>query len=280
MIKKIPGELLVFMAALLWSLMGVIAKGTDVSASWMLALRSAAAGLCLSPFLFRSRPKFSRHIVLAGLFYTMFCLLFVWAARLGTVAMAISMMYTAPVYLLGYDMLKTRQITLYKLLPFLLLLAGILLNVFGSMGNAPLGAVLLGVLLGLAFLFYGVFLKRVEGGSPFGIIAMINYVSLAFSLALLPFDFTPAPVSLETIVILLFSGVVISALSYVLYRAGLAQIPLERGLLIALSEMLLNPFLVFLFLGEKPPALILVALLLILAGAVLDIVFSAKKKPQ
>ncbi len=272
-----PGELLVFFAALLWSLIGILVKGVAVSPAWMMVVRSLTASICLLPFLFKPRLRMQKALVLAGVFYTAFCFLFIWAARLGNAAMAISMQYTAPVYLLGYDMIKARKASARQLVPFVLLLAGIGMNVLGAVGQVPPLALLLGLLVGLVFVFYGGFLQKVEGASPFGVISAVNLIALVLCLFVLPFNPAPAPASLQTVLVLILSGLLISALSYVLYRAGLSKIPLERGMLITLSEVLLNPFWVFLFMGEVPPPLTMVALFIILAGAMANILLSRTK---
>ena len=53
------------------------------------------------------------------------------------------------------------------------------------------------------------------------------------------------------IILLLFSGIVISGISYALYGSGLRQVTMERALIICLAEPILNPIWVYLGNGEK-----------------------------
>ncbi len=274
MTKKIPGECFVFLAALLWSLSGVLIRGTNCSASWSLGIRGASAAFCLLPFVKRTGWKFSRWHLLAGFFYTLFCLSFILLVRVSTVAIAISMLYTAPLYVLLYNMVKKRKVGWKEALPFVLLLAGLFLNTLSSWGVASIQVLVFSVLCGLGYLLYGLFLKRTD--DTYGGVAKINIVSLVLCSGLLFFDFTPVPTGSD-VLILLFFGVVISALSYVFFRVGLTKISLERALIISLAEIVLNPAWVFFFRGETVPPLNVLAVIVILAGALLNIMFSQKE---
>ncbi len=265
--NKIPGEVLIFLAALSWSLLGVLVKSAPVSVTWLILVRSLAASAALMIFAVRAKLKPSKTLFLTAFFYTGLCMLFTHLARISTVAMAISMQYAAPVYLLFFLMIKERKFGIQRVLPFSLLLAGVLLCVLGSdKGISPVTS-LLGILVGLAFLFYGIFLKRVDSTSPFGTIAYLNLIAVFFCLPLLPFDFEPAPSSPEIVLLLVLSGIFLSGLSYVLFSAGLASVPLQRGLLITLTEMVLSPLWVFLALGEIPSPAVILGLLLVVAGS-------------
>ncbi len=276
--NKIPGELLIFLAALSWSLIGVLVKSVDVSVTWLALVRSLAAALALLPFAVRAKLKPDKTMFITGFFYAMLCLTFTSAARLGTVTMAISMQYAAPVYLLFYTMIKEKQFFSARLLPFLFLFFGLLLSAFGAGDSFSPLASILGVLTGLSFLFYGIFLKRVDSTSPFGTISIINLFAVFFFTLMLPLDFSPAPTTPQSLITLILFGVFISGFSYVLYSAGLASVPLQRGLLITLAEMVLSPIWVLLIVGEMPPWPVALGLLLVIIGCACEVLLPSFKK--
>ena len=80
------------------------------------------------------------------------------------------------------------------------------------------------------------------------------------------------------IILLLFSGIVISGISYALYGSGLRQVTMERALIICLAEPILNPIWVYLGNGEVPSMTTVIGVSFILLGAITDILFTSKAK--
>lgn len=80
------------------------------------------------------------------------------------------------------------------------------------------------------------------------------------------------------IILLLFSGIVISGISYALYGSGLRQVTMERALIICLAEPILNPIWVYLGNGEVPSMTTVIRVSFILLGAITGILFTSKAK--
>ena len=80
------------------------------------------------------------------------------------------------------------------------------------------------------------------------------------------------------IILLLFSGIVISGISYALYGSGLRQVTMERALIICLAEPILNPIWVYLGNGEVPSMTTVIGVSFILLGAITDILFTSRAK--
>ena len=80
------------------------------------------------------------------------------------------------------------------------------------------------------------------------------------------------------IILLLFSGIVISGISYALYGSGLRQVTMERALIICLAEPILNPIWVYLGNGEVPSMTTVIGVSFILLGAITGILLTSKAK--
>ena len=80
------------------------------------------------------------------------------------------------------------------------------------------------------------------------------------------------------IILLLFSGIVISGISYALYGSGLRQVTMERALIICLAEPILNPIWVYLGNGEVPSMTTVIGVSFILLGTITGILFTSKAK--
>lgn len=188
--------------------------------------------------------------------------------------MAISMQYTAPMYVIGYGFYKTKEIKFEKFIVFLLIFAGIIFNSITSMNGGNWWAIVSGITIGLAFVFYSYNLQKVKKGNLLGIVALINIISAAFYGILLIFRYSPPPSSFNEIIILSISGIVISGISYALYGEGLRKVSMEKAMIICLAEPVLNPLWVYLGKEEIPSMTTVIGSILILLSAIIDIVFS------
>ena len=200
--------------------------------------------------------------------------------RISSSAMAISMQYTAPMYVIGYGFYKTKEIKFEKFIVFLLIFAGIIFNSITSMNGGNWWAIVSGITIGLAFVFYSYNLQKVKKGNLLGIVALINIISAAFYGILLIFRYSPPPSSFNEIIILSISGIVISGISYALYGEGLREVSMEKAMIICLAEPVLNPLWVYLGKGEIPSMTTVIGSILILLSAIIDIVFSIKNNKK
>ena len=200
--------------------------------------------------------------------------------QISSAAMAISMQYAAPMYVIGYGFYKDKKIDYKKLIILVLIFIGVLINVLNSLKDANVLAMFSGLAIGITFVLYSVNLQKVEEGSPLGIVALINLICSFFYMLALPFNLTNPPSTLKDILLLILAGVLISGLSYALYGAGLRKVNIERAMIIGLAEPILNPIWVYLGNNEIPDLMTITGVLFILLGAVADIIFGKKETEE
>lgn len=270
------GSFLILIAVILWSFSGFIIKTVEASALWIILIRSLAGGIFLSPFIFRRKIYPLKIVFLAGVFMALFLLSITVTTKISSAAMAISMQYAAPMYVIGYGFIKNKRIDYKKLLVLILIFIGVSINVLNSLKEANTVAMFSGLAIGITFILYSLSLQKINEGSPLGIIALINLICAFFYMLALPFNYENPPATLREILLLLLAGVFISGLSYALYGAGLRKVNIERAMIIGLAEPILNPIWVYLGNREIPEPMIMVGIAFILLGAVADIVLRKK----
>ncbi|WP_315120127.1 DMT family transporter [uncultured Clostridium sp.] len=267
------GSLLVLVAVILWSITGIITKTVNTSAIWINLIRSLSGGIFLSPFIFKQKIYPLKNVLIASVFMALFLMALTLTTQISSSAMAISMQYAAPMYVIAYGFYKNKRIDYKKLMVLILIFIGVFLNVLDSFKSANIIAIFSGLAIGITFILYSATLQKIESGSPLGIVALINLVCSFFYILVLPFNYTNVPSSLKDILLLCLAGVLVSGLSYALYGAGLRKIKVEKAMIIALAEPVLNPIWVFLGNKEIPEAMTIVGVIFILLGAVADILF-------
>ena len=271
---------LIIAAVIIWSLSGLLVKAVDVDPLWISLIRCLGGGIFLLPYIFKEKIYPIKNILFGGIFMAIFLLSLTITTRISSSAMAISMQYTAPMYVIGYGFYKSKEIKFEKFIVFLLIFAGIIFNSITSMNGGNWWAIVSGITIGLAFVFYSYNLQKVKKGNLLGIVALINIISAIFYGILLLFRYSPPPSSFNEIIILSISGIVISGISYALYGEGLREVSMEKAMIICLAEPVLNPLWVYLGKGEIPSMTTVIGSILILLSAIIDIVFSIKNNKK
>lgn len=271
------GYISIFIAVVLWSLSGFIVKTVDASAIWITLIRSAGGFIFLSGFI-KSKPiKPKKYLVLAAIAMSLFLLTLTITTQISTSAMAISLQYTAPMYLIACNFIKYKKIQKKNMLVFTFILIGVVVNIIGIFREKNYLAIFTGLAIGLSFVFYSQFLQKVEEGNPLGIVSIINLICCGLYVLALPFNFGNPPTKIGDIVLIVLAGILISGLSYALYSWGLRRIKLEKAVIIGLAEPILNPIWVLLFNGEVPPKNVIIGMAFILGGALVDIFLSKEE---
>ena len=265
---------LIIAAVIIWSLSGLLVKAVNTDPLWISLIRCLGGGIFLLPYIFKEKIYPIKNILFGGIFMAIFLLSLTITTRISSSAMAISMQYTAPMYVIGYGFYKSKEIKFEKFIVFLLIFAGIIFNSITSMNGGNWWAIVSGITIGLAFVFYSYNLQKVKKGNLLGIVALINIISAAFYGILLIFRCSPPPSSFNEIIILSISGIVISGISYALYGEGLRKVSMEKAMIICLAEPVLNPLWVYLGKEEIPSMTTVIGSILILLSAIIDIVFS------
>ena len=271
---------LIIAAVIIWSLSGLLVKAVNVDPLWISLIRCLGGGIFLLPYIFKEKIYPMKNILFGGIFMAIFLLSLTITTRISSSAMAISMQYTAPMYVIGYGFYKSKEIKFEKFIVFLLIFAGIIFNSITSMNGGNWWAIVSGITIGLAFVFYSYNLQKVKKGNLLGIVALINIISAIFYGVLLIFRYSPPPSSFNEIIILSISGIVISGISYALYGEGLREVSMEKAMIICLAEPVLNPLWVYLGKGEIPSMTTVIGSILILLSAIIDIAFSIKNNKK
>lgn len=271
---------LIIAAVIIWSLSGLLVKAVNVDPLWISLIRCLGGGIFLLPYIFKEKIYPIKNILFGGIFMAIFLLSLTITTRISSSAMAISMQYTAPMYVIGYGFYKSKEIKFEKFIVFLFIFAGIIFNSITSMNGGNWWAIVSGITIGLAFVFYSYNLQKVKKGDLLGIVALINIISAIFYGILLLFRYSPPPSSFNEIIILSISGIVISGISYALYGEGLREVSMEKAMIICLAEPVLNPLWVYLGKGEIPSMTTVIGSILILLSAIIDIVFSIKNNKK
>ena len=265
---------LIIAAVIIWSLSGLLVKAVNVDPLWISLIRCLGGGIFLLPYIFKEEIYPMKNILFGGIFMAIFLLSLTITTRISSSAMAISMQYTAPMYVIGYGFYKSKEIKFEKFIVFLFIFAGIIFNSITSMNGGNWWAIVSGITIGLAFVFYSYNLQKVKKGNLLGIVALINIISAIFYGILLLFRYSPPPSSFNEIIILSISGIVISGISYALYGEGLREVSMEKAMIICLAEPVLNPLWVYLGKREIPSMTTVTGSILLLLSAIIDIVFS------
>ena len=271
---------LIIAAVIIWSLSGLLVKAVNVDPLWISLIRCLGGGIFLLPYIFKEKIYPIKNILFGGIFMAIFLLSLTITTRISSSAMAISMQYTAPMYVIGYGFYKSKEIKFEKFIVFLLIFAGIIFNSITNMNGGNWWAIVSGITIGLAFVFYSYNLQKVKKGNLLGIVALINIISAIFYGILLLFRYSPPPSSFNEIIILSISGIVISGISYALYGEGLREVSMEKAMIICLAEPILNPLWVYLGKGEIPSMTTVIGSILILLSAIIDIAFSIKNNKK
>ena len=277
MLLYMSGNLLVLAAALLWSLSGVLIRSVDVSVTWVILIRAVSAAIFLFPFFMKARITQKKELIWTGISFAMFMFLFSMTTRVANSVFAVSMQYAAPLYLILYTVWQERRIDWQKLPIFLLLLIGILCNLWGSMREVSGLTLFLGLFVGVFFIFYTIGFQKITDTNPLGTVGGVNIIASLIFLLMLPFDYEPLPSSGEDLFVLVMAGIFISGVSYIIYVKGVQKTTLEGTMMVALAEPIFNPIWVFLGIGEYPSFLTFIGLFFILIGAVWNILLLTRE---
>lgn len=264
------GSILVFTAVFLWSISGILIKTVAASAIWISFIKSLTGGLFLVIFIFREKISPMKNVFFAAISIVCFTLLFTLTTQKSTAAMAISMQYSAPMYMGIITSIRERRIERNRLIVLILIFIGIMLNILSSLMSSDFLVIIMGIGIGISFLLYTINIHKIDQGTPLGIVALINLISSVIYLGILIYKPGGGPSNFKDIILLTISGILISGLSYALYGSGVRMINVEKAMIIGLAEPILNPVWVYLGVGEIPDKINIFGAFFILLGAVMD----------
>jgi len=267
------GQLL--LAALLWSLAGVLIKGLAWPALAVAGGRGFIAALFLVATSRGLRFTWSRVQIGAAVAYASCTVTFVIANKLTTAANAILLQYTAPVWvaLLGAWLLRERP-TRADWLAIAAALGGMALFFANELRLISVLGNCIGVLSGVSFAVMAILMRKQKDGSAVESIILGNL--LAFLIGLPAIATAPA-LPARGWLLLLVLGVVQLGFSYRLYARAIRHVTALEAVLIPVIEPVFNPLWVLLCFGERPGPLALAGGIIVLGAVTLRAVASIRQ---
>lgn len=254
--KVSVGICFAFLAAFLWSTGGVGIKVLSLDGFQVAAFRSFIAALFLLPFFRLGEIKWNKTLVGFLLAFTWMSASFVISTKLTTAANAIALQYTSVFWVFLIDELPVKKtIPKEKIIPFILVLLGILFYMTEqNTGTNVLGNVL-GLSSGLGFGVVVVLLRRLSLPNGKSVICLANgvvFIILFLIMLIMGFNLPDVKNVVFELSILIYLGVFQIATAYIVFNKALQSISALTGSFVALSEPVLNPIWVYLFLKEVP----------------------------
>jgi drug/metabolite transporter (DMT)-like permease len=247
---------LLLVAALCWSLGGVLLKSVD----WPPLAVAGGRGLIAAVFLLLAGGRALRFTwsplqLGTAVAYAGCTVLFAAANKLTTAANAILLQYTAPVWiaLFGAWLLGERS-TRADWLTIVAVFAGMGVFLYAGLRLHDLAGIFVAIASGIFFAAMIILLRKQKDGSPLESIILGNL--LGFFIGLPAICSAPA-LSGDSAVALLLLGVVQLGVPYLLYASAIKHVTALEAVLIPVIEPILNPLWVMLRFGERPSPLAL-----------------------
>lgn len=272
MSQSLRGIIFVLIAAVLWSTGGLFIKRIPLDPLSIVFLRAAIAGISLLPFLQPRHIRLNKYLL--GYIFS-FCWLvitFVTATKLTSAANAIALQYTAPLYLFIYSVFRREiQLNWRTLTPIALIFLGICSFLLEPSTGSNLIGNLLAISSGVALASMSLFLLQLKETPAISLVSLSNLTTALLVLPFLPEYAIIARINLEGWLSLIYLGTIQIALAYVFFIQGVKQVKPLQATILALTEAILNPVWVVIFIGEVPSIQGLIGAAFILIAVVVDI---------
>ena len=251
-------------AALLWSSGGVLIKGVAWHPLALCGARSAIAAATMWALLRRPRFTWSWPQIGGAVAYAASVLLYVSAVKLTTVANAVLLQYSAPVWiaLFGASFLGERGTPL-DWAAIMLSLVGMSLFFRQGLRSTSLWGDVLGVLCGITTAWMALFLRRQKQGSPTESVLLGNLLAAAVGL---PFALGHPLPSASAWPAILMLGVFQLGLSYYCWSRAIRQVTALEAMVFSMIEPVMGPVWALWLVHERPDAWVLAGGLLVLVA--------------
>ena len=270
-------RLYILIAAFIWSSGGVLIKNIDANPAFISLGRSAVAGIALLPFVRFKKIKNIKKLILLSLSYSTCLTTFVISTKLTAAANAITIQYSAPLFLfLGVWIIK-KTLNKQKIIPMILILLGIVSFLLEPRSGSNIAGNLLAVISGAAFAVVIYLYGFDYGVSGIALTSLLNLLIVPFAALLVPWNTVYYPQDLSSVIYLIILGVAQIGLSYVFFYAGRKKVSSVDASILSLIEPLLNPVWVFILVGEKPSYYAVAGMILILSAQILNAMLESRK---
>jgi drug/metabolite transporter (DMT)-like permease len=242
---------LLFIAALCWSLAGVLFKCVEWPGLAVAGGRELIAALFLVAVSWRAlRFTWSPLQLGAAAAYAACTILFTLANKLTTAANAILLQYTAPVWiaLLGSWLLGERA-TRADWLTIAAVLGGLALFFYDGLQLNNLAGIGVALASGVGFAVMTMLMRKQKDASALESIILGNLLGFLVGL---PALWSAPGLPATGWVALVLLGTVQLGLAYLLYARAIRHVTALEAVLIPVLEPILNPVWVMLAVGEKP----------------------------
>jgi len=188
------------------------------------------------------------------------------AAKLTTIANAIFLQFTAPIYLLFLEPVFLRtKFEKKNLIALIFCLAGMVLFFFGKLELSGYLGNIIAIGSGICFALFTLFLKwkrQLHNRDETLVYILVgNFLVCLFCLPLIwnnfSFDLTQG-------FVLLYMGIFQIGISYIIFNEGVKYISATESMIIAMLEAILSPIWVFIGVGEAPSVYAIIGSVIIL----------------
>ncbi|MDO8885666.1 EamA family transporter [Candidatus Oleimmundimicrobium sp.] len=278
--KTIPvfmGYLKICLAAIIWGSLGIFVRVINLPITEIVFFRVVFAATATFAVVVAQKKlfqlKLKRHrglMILRGAGLTINWLMFFCAIRFTTIANAVLLTYTAPIFIvLLLPIFLKEKIELKTIFSLILSMIGITLIIFPGL-KIGAGTHLFGMIcaLGAAITYALLVITSKYLLDEYTPASLVFYESFISFLILTPFMFVnfSKPTSGE-LLILIIMGVVNTALAAFLYISGLKQVKAQHAGVLAYLDPLTATILAILFLSEVPTIYTVVGgILVLIAG--------------
>lgn len=259
--KRSVALILLALAAVLWSLGGILIKLVSLSPVAIAGMRSLIAACVILIFIKKPDLKFTPLKFVSSFAYAATVISFVCATKLTTAANAIILQYTAPIYvaIFGAIILK-EKVRWYDILTTGLILGGMVLFFLDKLSPGGMLGNIVAVFSGLAFAFSTLLLRLQKDDSP---LDRIFWGNIFTAVVAVPFMFEKMP-DFKSWLGLILLGVFQLGFSYMIFSVAIKNASALEAVLIPMIEPVLNPIWVAIFLNEVPGFLSLVGGLIVI----------------
>lgn len=285
MSQSLKGVLLILCAAILWGTTGTAQTfaSLTLSAYWVGAFRLLVSGgffllwlsirdaRALRPTALRALPWSA--IAIAALCMASYNLFFFAAIRATSVAVGTALaLGSGPVWAGLFESLMTRRA------PSRLWWSGVCIAVFGLVlatatadfaAGLTLHGVALCLLSGASYAVYAMSTKRIVSSAPAAISTGVVFTLAACMAIPIAYAIAGTPVMTRAEVgVLLWLGIVATGIAYLLFSIGLNWVSSSTGVALALAEPVAAVCFAIVIVGERPGAVAIAGLMLVLTGLI------------
>lgn len=277
--QEILGYFEIALAAVLFGTIGIFVKAINLKVEATVFYRTLLGGVFLLLFLLLRGsissliPKEKKFYLFSmGFFMAITIYAYFSAIKITSFAVAIILLYTAPLFVAGLSALFLREkITKITLAAICLSILGVLLmvNPFSlSTGSNYFTGIVFGLLSGFCYGLEAILSRYLRVSySGYAQAVWLNFIS---ALIFLPFALeVPLAAVRADLLYLILLGLIPTAISFSLYFDGLSKVKASRGIIVLSLEPISGIAIAIAIIGESPSIFTLVGGVAIIASVVL-----------